>query len=455
MPDVQPLDAQLAKHDAQSLDLRFTDLLGAWRHLSIAASAVAPERLDRLCLFDGSAVPGWRDIVESDLMLLPDPGRAWADPFTAQPTLTCIADVVDPATKEGYERCPRSALKRTLAELASERLADTILVGADLGFHVFDRLDVNRSALGLGFSVPARTAGGGTPHQPAYLAGQPQDDLADLRAEMTSVLASLGVRGLTHLLLRGRGQCELRFGPAEALEMADQLQLAKYVVDNVARAYGKVASFIPLPLPDGCGSGLHLHLALKRDEQWLFAGRGYADLSDTCLHAIGGLLRHTPALNALTNPSTNSYRRLQSGRQEPALLGFGARNRSTAIRIPAAAQPEDKRIELRFPDPLANSYLALAGIALAMRDGIHHAIDPGEPVDRNVYDLGRDDTTGLERCAPDFKTALGALEGATQGLFATEAVPAELLHGYIALKRAEIDLIESQPHPMEHAVYGL
>lgn len=454
MSDVGTLADRLAQTKAQALDLRFTDLLGAWRHLTVDAAAVAPERVERYGLFDGSAVPGWRDIDESDLMLLPDVARAWSDPFTAQPTLTCVADVVDPATRDGYPRCPRSALRRTLEGLRASGMADSFHVCVDLGFYVFDRLEVERGATGLGFeAVPA--AERAAAHRGAYLAGQPQDGLADLRGEMTSLLSSLGVEGITHVLLRGRGQCELRFGPADALLMADQLQLARYVIDNVARAYGKVVSFLPLPLPDAAGSGLHLHLSLERDGRPLFAGQGYADLSETCLYAIGGLLRHTPTLNALTNPSTNSYRRLRLGRQEPSLLGFGARNRSTAIRIPAAARPEDKRVELRFPDPLANPYLALAAVLLAVRDGIANAIDPGEPVDRNIYDLGIDETTGLERCASDLGRALQALEGATQGLFAGDAVPAELIHAYIALKRAEIDLVDAEPHPVEHLVYRL
>jgi glutamine synthetase len=453
MLEAGKLAAKLEERSARALDLRFTDLLGGWRHVSIDAGAIGEDGIDRYAMFDGSAVPGWRDIVESDLLLRPEPERAWADPFTAQPTLLCIADVVDPATIEGYERCPRSALKRTIDTVRGSGLADGVRVGADLAFYVFDALEVAREEHALGFRARPMHDAARPALEARYLAGQPEDTLADLRAEMTSVLSSLGVEGLSHVLLRGPGQCELRFGPTDALTLADQLQLARYVVDNVARAYGKVPSFLPMPLPRAPGSGLHLHLALEREGEWLFAGQGYADLSDTCLYAIGGILRHTVALNALTNPSTNSYRRLRVGRHEPSLVGFGARNRSTTIRIPSAARPEDKRIELRFPDPLMNPYLALAGVLHAVRDGVAHAIDPGEPVDRNIYDLVADEG-GMERCARDLGQALAALGDDVHELFAGDDVPVELIHAYIALKRQELDLIEAQPHPLEHAVYG-
>ncbi len=453
MLEADRLAAKLEESGARALDLRFTDLLGGWRHVSIDAGTIGEDGIDRYAMFDGSAVPGWRDIVESDLLLRPEPERAWSDPFTAQPTLLCIADVVDPATIEGYERCPRSALKRTLDTLRGSGVADGVRVGADLAFYVFDGLEVAREEHALGFRAAPMHDAAKPALEARYLAGQPEDSLADLRAEMTSVLASLGVSGLSHVLLRGPGQCELRFGPTDVLTLADQLQLARYTIDNVARAYGKVPSFLPMPLPRAPGSGLHLHLALEREGRWLFAGQGYADLSDTCLYAIGGILRHTLALNALTNPSTNSYRRLRVGRHEPSVLGFGARNRSTTIRIPAAARAEDKRIELRFPDPLMNPYLALAGVLHAVRDGIAHAIDPGEPIDRNVYDLAGDDS-GIERCARDLDQALRALAEGGAELFAGDDVPGELLDAYIALKRRELDLIEAQPHPLEHALYG-
>ncbi len=454
MSDNHALADRLTETGTQALDLRFTDLLGAWRHLSFDVATVAAEDFERFRLFDGSAIAGWRDLDESDLALLPDPMRTWADPFTAQPTLACIADVVDPATRQGYERCPRSALKRTLAEVRESGIAEQFHIAADIVFYLFDRLELTQDAQALGFKVEPATELMSGAQQQHYLAGQPHDTLADLRAEMVSVLAGLGVRGLTHQASHGPGQCEIRLGPADALTMADHLQIARHAIDSVARAYGKVASFLPLPLAGVVGSGLHLHIALERDGQWLFAGQGYADLSATCLHAIGGLLRHTPSLNAFTNPSTNSYRRLRLGRQEPAMLGFGAHNRSTAIRIPAAARPEEKRIELRFPDPLANPYLAIAGILLAVRDGIVQAIDPGEPADRNVYDLDVDDAAGLERCVSNLPRALEALEDATHSLFAGDAVPAELIAAYVALKRDEIDVIAGTPHPVEHLVYG-
>jgi glutamine synthetase len=237
MLEATKLATKLEEIGARALDLRFSDLLGGWRHVSIDAGAVGEDGIDRYAMFDGSAVPGWRDIAESDLLLRPEPGRAWADPFTAQPTLLCIADVVDPATIEGYERCPRSALKRTIDTVRGSGVADGVQVGADLAFYVFDALEVAREQHALGFRARPMHHAARPAVEARYLAGQPEDTLADLRAEMTSVLASLGVEGLSHVLLRGPGQCELRFGPTDVLTLADQLQLARYVVDNVARAY--------------------------------------------------------------------------------------------------------------------------------------------------------------------------------------------------------------------------
>ena len=449
------LPEQMDTHGAQALDLRFTDLIGRWRHLTLDAGAATADRLGRTALIDGASIPGWRDVAESDLLLVPDLERTWADPFTAQPTLLCIADVADPATTAGYERCPRSALLRAHDDLAARGLADAVEVSVDLAFYVFDELDLQQGAGVLGYRARIADAVPAAPPWPAtYLAGQPEDRLADLRAEMTSTLARLGVPGLSHVALHGPGQCELKFGPSDLVAAADQIQLARYVIEGVARAYGKVASFLPVPLAHAAGSGLHLHFSFRKNGRNLFAGQGYADLSETCLHAIAGVLRHSVVLNAFANPSTNSYRRLRAGRAEPAILGFGAHNRATAIRIPSASRPEHKRVELRFPDPLANPYLALAAVVLAMADGIAHKVDPGEPIDRHVYDLGGEDGAGLERCAVNLEAALAALEAAKQGLFESDVLPGELIDAYAALKRAEIDRVAAQPHPIEHLIYG-
>ncbi|MEO1089926.1 MAG: glutamine synthetase beta-grasp domain-containing protein [Pseudomonadota bacterium] len=447
------LRQRLEAEGAVALDLRFTDLVGSWRHMTVEASALAEGGLERFDLIDGSALLGWQDLVESDLRLLPQANRTWLDPFAAQPTLITVADVADPATAEGFERCPRSALRRTVEELAAREIADETRLWAEVGFYVFDAVEVTTEEMTLGYRL---TSGGGVPpaaRVTGYLASQPADSLADLRAEMISTLASLGVVGLSHMALRGPGQCELKLGPADAVTLADQLQLVRYVVEGVARAYGKVACFLPQPAAGLPGSGLHLHVALQRDGRPLFAGQGYADLSDACFHAIGGILHHTRALNAFANPSTNSYRRLRAGRREPSLLGYGARNRSTSIRIPSAARSDEKRVELRFPDPLANPYLAIAGLMMAMADGVAQKTDPGEPIDRNAYDL-IDDGGALERCAADLPDALHALEKAKHELFQGQAIPDELIDAYIGLKLVELERIVSHPHPLEHAIYA-
>ncbi|MFW5680385.1 MAG: glutamine synthetase beta-grasp domain-containing protein [Pseudomonadota bacterium] len=456
MTHERTLRERLQEHGARALDLRFTDLAGHWRHLTLDAATVTDDRLARAAMIDGASIPGWRDVIESDLLLLADPERVWPDPFAAQPTLLCIADVADPATTAGYERCPRSALLRVRDDLAGRGIADHIEVSVDLAFYVFDALELEQGPTRLGYRAAIADGRPTTsPAATAYLAGQPGDRLADLREEMAGNLARLGLAGLTHVALHGPGQCELKFGPSDLVDAADQLQLARYVVDQVARAYGKVASFLPIPLAGAAGSGLHLHVGFRQGERHLFAGQGYADLSDTCLNAIGGVLRHSATLNAFANPSTNSYRRLRAGRAEPSILGFGARNRATAIRIPSAARPEHKRVELRFPDPLANPYLTLAAIVLAMADGIAHRIDPGEPIDRHVYDLVADDAGGLERCAVNLEAALAALDAAKHGLFDNDLIPAELIDAYIGLKRAEIERVAIHPHPIEHLLYGV
>lgn len=443
----------LDRYGAAGLDLRFTDLLGKWRHLTISGDAVRHQGagLERMVMIDGSSLPGWLDASQSELMLWPDVEASWPDPFTPQPTALCIANAVDPATTNGYERCPRSALARTLEHLQGRGICDEIKVGIDLSFYLFDGLEVGSAPTASGFRIEQRK------HvalaEQAYLNCPPEDAFADLRAEMMSVLERMGLEGLSHLQLRHSGHCEIKFGPASALAVADQVQLARYAIANVAQSYGKVASFMPYPVIGQPGNWMHLHINMWRDGKPLFAGQSYADLSDMCLYAVGGVLSHAPALNAFTNPTTNSYRRLRLTDREPVLLTYGAHNRSTAIRIPAAARREDKRFELRFPDPQANPYLAFASLFLAMEDGINRKTDPGEPMDRNLYDLKSSASTEIGRCSATLSDALDALEEHFE-LFVGDALPEGVLKAYVACKREEVELIESHPHPMEFQLYG-
>ncbi|MDH3660103.1 MAG: type I glutamate--ammonia ligase, partial [Alphaproteobacteria bacterium] len=391
MVDTTSVLERIEQEDVQTVDIRFTDLGGRWQHIGFAAAKIDKRVLEEGVMFDGSAVSGWRDASESDMMLIPDPSSAVLDPFSAQPTLILIANVAEPGSGLGYDRCPRSIAGRATAHLAGTGHADRAMVATEMAFSIFDdvrhdvsaseafwRVDAeeNRESSGTRFDVgnSGHRFSGMTPY-----AVPPADHLADLRAEIVNMLQTMGLEAQQHHHNPSPCQGEINLAPQPLLDMADGIQIYRYVVQNVANSYGKTATFMPKPLAFEPGAGFEIQQALWQGEKPVFAGRGYADLSDRCLHFIGGILQHAHALNAFTNPTTNSYRRLAPGQTAPRHLAYAALNRSAAVRLPFAARPEDKRVELRFPDPSANAYLAFAALLMAGLDGIARQIDPGEP----------------------------------------------------------------------------
>ncbi|MGF1475340.1 MAG: glutamine synthetase family protein [Geminicoccaceae bacterium] len=434
------LTQKLEETDAQQIDLRFTDLSGGWRHLSFPASSLDEDFWRGGLFFDGSSIAGWREIETSDLMLLPDIERWWSDPFSAQPQLIICCDVGDPVTRSGYERDPRTTLKRALSHMAATGVADQLRVSVDLTLYI-------GPSDGEAPSEPGQA--GSARGQSSSYGGWPQDRWADLRAEIATVLADLGLNHLRHFHAAGPDQIEIQFGPVDALLAADHLQLAKYAARQVANAYGRTAILLPRPFAHRSGSACHLHLSMWKEEKPAFAGNGYADLSDLCGHVIGGILEHGRALNAFTNSRPNSYRRPRDDQNEPTTLAYGVDNRSTALRIPFAADRRDKRVELRFPDPALNPYLTLAALIMAGVDGAERKVDPGDPVDRNLYDFDFADRKDMRRCCTSLESALDSLAGDQGFLLAGDVFSSDLLDTYGQLKRYEIAQVEAVPHPVE------
>jgi glutamine synthetase len=466
MSDPTTILETIEREGVQTVDLRFTDLRGHWRHISCPPGAVDETMLAEGALFDGSAIAGWRDASQSDMLLKPDLARPVLDPFSAQPSLILLCDVAEPGTGLGYERCPRSLARRAVAHLARSGLADEARVGHQAEFFVFDdvrftvdehevacRVDAEEGPYNSGTRYDVGNQGHRPGFEDAALVVPPVDHGADLRAEMVTMLAKVGVDVLYHHHDSAPSQQQFACAPVELVASADQLQLYKYVVKSVAASYGKTATFLPKPVAHRPGSGMQLQHSLWKDGRPLFAGPGYADLSDACLHFIGGVLVHARALNAFTNPITNSYRRLLPAEAAPRQLAYAALNRSSAIRVPFASRPEEKRVEVRFSDPAANPYLAIAAILMAGLDGIQRQLDPGEPMDRNLYDLPPEDIDELPEVCRSLGEALAALDQDRGFLLADDVFTDDLIDTYIALKRAEIDAIERVPHPMEFKLH--
>jgi glutamine synthetase len=465
MSDPQAVLEQIRRDGIQTVDFRFTDLRGRWQHFSFAAAGVTEAHLQDGVMFDGSAIAGWRDVSESDMLLKPDLDSAVLDPFSAQPSLILLSDVAEPSTGLGYERCPRSLARRAEDRLASSGVADRALIAPRAEFCIFDdvrfgvatneafyRVDSEEGPYNSGTRYDVGNSGH-RPQRGAPLAVPPVDQMADLRAEMASVLKTVGLSPLQHHHDTAPSQNQITLGFDSLLRSADGLQIYKYVVHNVASSYGKTATFLPKPMAFEPGSGLQIEQALWLKDRPVFAGQGYADLSETCLHYLGGILHHARALNAFTTPTTNSYRRLAPGGDAPRQLAYAALNRSAAIRLPFAARAEDKRVEVRFADPSANPYLAFSALVLAGLDGIARAIDPGEAMDRNLYDLPPEETDTLPTVCRTLAEALDALEQDCNFLTAGEVFTDDMVDAYIALKRAEIEAVERVPHPVEFQLY--
>ena len=464
MSDAQAVLDLIRREDVKTVDFRFTDLRGQWQHIGLPAPAVTQAVLEQGVMFDGSAIAGWRDVSQSDMLLKPDLESAELDPFSAQPSLILIANVAEPSTGLGYERCPRSVAERAEAHLAATGVADDAQIAPQAEFFVFDdvrfEVAVQKGCWQVDseegpYNSGTRYEVGNRGHRPqsgAPLAVPPVDQMADLRAEMAAMLATMGLETLRHHHDTAPSQHQLSLGYRSLRTSADRLQIYKYVVHSVASSYGKTATFMPKPMAFQLGSGLQIQQALWREGRPVFAGQGYADLSEVCLHYIGGILHHARALNAFTNPTTNSYRRLVRGGGAPRQLAYAALNRSAAIRLPFADRPEDKRVEVRFADPAANPYLAFAALLMAGLDGIDRRTDPGEAMDRNLYDLPPEEDELPAACAT-LAEALDALDRDRAFLTADEVFTDDLIDTYIALKRTEIEAVEGVPHPVEFQLY--
>lgn len=465
MMDPQTILERIEADDIQNVDFRFTDLRGRWQHIGFTAASVNERLLEEGVMFDGSAIPGWRDVSESDMMLIPDLETAIADPFSAQPSLILIADVAEPGTGLGYDRCPRSIARRAVTHLTGTGLADEVRVAVEMAFSIFDDVRSDVSANEAFWRVDSEEGSyngktrydvGNSGHRfskAAPFAVSPADHYADLRAEIVTMLQGMGLRTQQQQHNAAVHQSEINLAPRPLLAGADGVQIYKYVVQNVAASYGKTATFMAKPMATEEGQGFEIQQSLWQNDKPVFAGHGYADLSDHCLHFIGGVLRHMHALNALTNPTTNSYRRLAPGQGAPRHVAYAAINRSAAIRLPFAARPEDKRVEMRFPDPAANAYLAFAGLLMAGLDGIANKIEPGDPMDRNIYDLPPEEMQDLPTLCRTLPEALSALDRDRNFLTTGEVFTDDLIDAYIALKRTEIEAVETVPHPVEYQLY--
>ena len=457
----------ISKNDVRWVDLRFTDTKGKEQHVSIPATAVDEDFFEGGKMFDGSSISGWKGINESDMILMPDDSTAILDPFTDDPTVIVRCDIVEPATMQGYDRDPRSIAKKAEAYLNSSGLGDTAYFGPEPEFFVFDDVKWNVEMSGASYAINAEEAAwssnadfedGNTGHRPrvkgGYFPVPPVDSLHDIRAAMCSAMQQMGLDVEVHHHEVGTaGQCEIGIKFNTLVAKADEVQILKYCVLNVAHAYGKTATFMPKPLVGDNGSGMHVHQSIAKSGDNTFAGDGYAGLSDTALYYIGGIIKHARALNAFTNASTNSYKRLVPGFEAPVMLAYSARNRSASIRIPYEPSPKGKRVEVRFPDPTANPYLAFAAMLMAGIDGIQNKIHPGDAADKDLYDLPAEEAADIPTVASSLEMALDALDEDRAFLTTGGVFSDDMIDAYIELKREDIERLNMTTHPVEFDLY--
>ncbi|MCK5893495.1 MAG: glutamate--ammonia ligase [Endozoicomonadaceae bacterium] len=457
----------IKEHDIKWIDLRFTDSRGKEHHLSMPASEIGGECFELGKMFDGSSIAGWKGINESDMILLPDDDSAVIDPFTEEPTLNLRCDIVEPATMQGYERDPRSVARRAEEYLKSTGIADTAFFGPEPEFFVFDDVKWHLDISGASYEVNSEEAawssnkqfeGGNTGHRPrikgGYFPVPPVDSLHDLRTAMCKAMESMGLEVEVHHHEVGTaGQCEIGTRFNTLMRKADEVQILKYCVHNVAHAYSKTATFMPKPLVGDNGNGMHVHMSLSKDGNNLFAGDEYAGLSEAALYYIGGIIKHGKALNAFTNASTNAYKRLMPGFEAPVMLAYSARNRSAAIRIPYVNNSKARRIEVRFPDPTANPYLAFSALVMAGLDGIKHKLHPGDAADKDLYDLPPEEAAEIPTVSSSFEEALSALEADHAFLTAGDVFTEDMIDAYLKLKREECLIVAQTTHPAEFDLY--
>jgi len=466
MSDAKTVLERIKEQDFKFVDLRFTDPRGKWQHLGMDAAIIDEDSFADGIMFDGSSIAGWKVINESDMTLMPDPATAVADPFSAQSSLIMFCDTLEPTTHEPYNRCPRSVAKRAEAFLASTGIGDTAYFGPEAEFFIFDdvrfkvdqnhcfyQLDDIEGPYNSGSDFEAGNTGHRPPPKGGYFPVPPVDSGADLRAEMLSVIREMGVETEKHHHEVAPSQAELGIKFSTLTKCGDAMQIYKYVVHNVAHSYGKTATFMPKPVHNDNGSGMHTHQSIWKEGKPVFAGSGYADLSDTALYYIGGIIKHARAINAFSNPTTNSYKRLIPGFEAPVLLAYSARNRSASCRIPIAPGPNGKRVEVRYPDPAANPYLAFAAMLMAGIDGIENRIHPGDPIDKNLYDLPPEELAEVPTVCGSLREALQTLDSDRDFLKKGGVFSDDLIDGYLELKWEEVYAFEHSPHPIEFAMY--
>ena len=457
----------LNEHEVKFVDLRFTDTKGKEQHVTIPSHQVNAEFFEEGKMFDGSSIGGWKGINESDMVLMPDASTAVIDPFYEEPTLIIRCDILEPGTLQGYDRDPRSIAKRAEEYLRATGIADTVLFGPEPEFFLFDDIRFGASISGSHVAIDdiegawnssTKYEGGNKGHRPGVKGGYfpvpPVDSSQDIRSTMCMIMEEMGLVVEAHhheVATAGQNEVATRFNTMT--KKADEIQIYKYVVHNVAHRFGKTATFMPKPMMGDNGSGMHVHQSIWKDGQNLFAGDGYAGLSDMALYYIGGIIKHAKALNAITNPSTNSYRRLVPHYEAPTKLAYSAKNRSASIRIPHVASSKARRIEARFPDPTANPYLAFAALLMAGLDGIQNKIHPGDPADKNLYDLPPEEDALVPTVCADLDEALEALKADHEFLTRGGVFSKDWIDSYIAFKADDVARIRMAPHPLEFEMY--
>jgi glutamine synthetase len=457
-----------ADKGAKMLDLRFKDLPGLWQHLTVPISELNEDVFTDGIGFDGSSIRGWQAINASDMLVVPDPKTACIDPFMKEPTLVMICDIVDPVTRENYSRDPRNIAKKAEAYLKTSGIADTAYFGPEAEFFIFDDIRYDSNEHSCYYFVDSiegqwntgRDEKPNLGYKPRYKEGYfpvpPLDSLHDIRTEMVLIMEQMGIQVEAQhheVATAGQGEIDMRYD--SLVNMGDKLLWYKYIVKNVARRYGKTATFMPKPLFNDNGTGMHTHQSLWKDGQPLFAGDGYAGVSQMCLYYIGGILKHAPALCAFVAPTTNSYKRLVPGFEAPVNLAYSSRNRSAGVRIPVySPSPKAKRVEVRFPDPSCNGYLAFAAMLMAGLDGIENRIDPGEPLDKDIYELSPAELSKVPSVPGSLEGALEALENDHEFLTKGDVFTQDVLDMWISYKRSkEVDEVRLRPHPYEFKLY--
>ena len=464
---IQRVLTLIKENDVEFVDLRFTDTKGKEQHVTIPVSQIDTDFFEDGKMFDGSSIAGWKGINESDMVLMPDASSAVIDPFFEDTTLNIRCDVLEPATLQGYDRDPRSIAKRAEDFLKSSGIADTVIFGPEPEFFLFDDVRFGSPMSGsfvhiddieAAWNSGTKYEEGNKGHRPGVKGGYfplpPVDSSQDIRSEMCLIMEQLGLVVEAHhheVATAGQNEIACRFNTLT--KKADEVQIYKYVVQNVAHAYGKTATFMPKPIFGDNGSGMHCHQSLAKDGVNLFAGDKYAGLSEMALFYIGGIIKHAKAINAFTNPATNSYKRLVPGYEAPVMLAYSARNRSASIRIPVVTSPKARRIEVRFPDPAANPYLAFAAQLMAGLDGIINKIHPGDAMDKNLYDLPPEESKLIPQVAGSLEEALEALNSDREFLTRGNVFTNDTIDAYIDLKRQDVDRVRMTPHPVEFELY--